>query len=89
MKDTNGNYKYDVIAFGFADRNLDEGLSTDASTAIKTFANTGRGVLLGHDTMISWTFQTAINPDGTTSTLTNSAGFPFESELNSLLAMGT
>lgn len=89
LKDSSGNYKYDVIALGFADSNLSKGLSTDASTAVKTFANTGRGVLLGHDTMISWIKQNVINPDGTTSILTNSDPFPFQSELNSLLATGT
>jgi hypothetical protein len=53
LKD-NGKYKYDVIAFGFADANgtwsSNGDISAAALSSVKSYLGTGRGVLLGHDT---------------------------------------
>jgi len=52
---TNGSYDYDVVVFGTWDCNGDCSSGGDTSAAaaasIETFIKTGRGVLLGHDTL--------------------------------------
>lgn len=54
LKDANGNFKYDVLFFGASDGygsgdNTDD-LTADSRLAVAAFTNTGRGLLLGHDT---------------------------------------
>ena len=51
LKDENGYYKYDVLFFGVADSNNGKDLSSEALRATKSFLNSGRGALLGHDTI--------------------------------------
>ncbi len=57
LKDENG-YKYDVLMFGTYDRNADRDLSEKSYEATREFAESGRGVLFGHDTIIT---NSAIN----------------------------
>lgn len=49
LKDDNGNYKYDVVAQGFWDNNGGKHLGSQAKNELIKFANTGRGMLVGHD----------------------------------------
>ncbi len=51
IRDTNGNYNYDVIVFGFWDTNNKKDLTVSSANEIQNFINTGGGVLLGHDTV--------------------------------------
>ena len=51
LLDKNGAYKYDVVYFGACDSNGLKDISYDAYVATKAFADTGRGVLFGHDTV--------------------------------------
>ena len=58
LKDSQGNYKYDGIYFGSEDVNggYTPGVNdlTDSSqTAVAKFADTGRSLILGHDTILS------------------------------------
>jgi len=53
LKDASGRYQYDVIMFGSWDRNNYCDLSLVSADAVKTFLNSGRGVLFGHDTQTS------------------------------------
>ena len=51
LKDSKGDYKYDVIMFGSWDSNGGKGydLNTNSSNAVEQFIKAGRGVLFGHD----------------------------------------
>ena len=53
---SNGQFIYDEIIFGFEDYNGDKNekgdLSDSAKDEIEKFLNTGRGVLLGHETIL-------------------------------------
>lgn len=51
LKDANGNYKYDVIAFGTWDGNNYIDLSQAGADAAAKFIESGRGVFFGHDTL--------------------------------------
>ncbi len=53
LKDANGKYKYDVLVFGTSDWNGKEDLSSIGFTATDDFIQAGRGVLFGHDTILS------------------------------------
>ena len=53
LKNGSGEYIYDVIMFGSWDENNRKDLTPISSTAVRTFLNTGRGVLFGHDTQTS------------------------------------
>jgi hypothetical protein len=53
LRNTDGNYKYDVLHFGAWDSNGYQDLSSTAETKTDAFIKTGRGVLLGHDTMVN------------------------------------
>lgn len=52
--DASGEYKYDVIMFGTFDGNGEKDLSSKAYYATKSFIDSGRGVLFGHDTVTQW-----------------------------------
>lgn len=51
LKNAQGNYQYDVIMFGSWDENYRKILNQDGYNATKTFLDSGRGVLFGHDTI--------------------------------------
>lgn len=51
LKDSNGNYKYDVLLFGTYDANASRDLSQLSREATQEFINSGRGALFGHDTV--------------------------------------
>lgn len=51
LKDENGNYRYDVIAFGIADCNGRKGLTPYSKAVTAEFIESGRGVFFGHDTV--------------------------------------
>ncbi len=51
MKDENGSWKYDVVFFGSSDCNSHYDLSAAASKLMHQFADEGRGILFGHDTI--------------------------------------
>lgn len=53
LKDANGKYKYDVLVFGTSDWNGKEDLSSIGASATDDFIQAGRGVLFGHDTILS------------------------------------
>lgn len=50
LKDSSGSYKYDVVFFGAWDGYSNEDLSSSTETAVEAYVNTGRGLLIGHDT---------------------------------------
>ena len=50
LKDYSGSYKYDVVFFGAWDGYSNEDLSASTETAVEAYVNTGRGLLIGHDT---------------------------------------
>lgn len=51
LKDSQGNYQYDVIVFGIADSwGNDDGLSELAEKVVDEYVSKGYGLLLGHDT---------------------------------------
>lgn len=52
LKDSNGNYKYDVVFFGTWDNNNGKDLSDIAATSTIAYIKTGRGCIIGHDTII-------------------------------------
>lgn len=58
MKNTDGTWKYDVVMFGSWDENGKSGaegdLTVDSSDKVEQFINSGRGVLIGHDTILGW-----------------------------------
>lgn len=49
--DEEGCYKYDVLYFGSADTNAHKDLNELSYTATLKFAESGRGILFGHDTV--------------------------------------
>ncbi len=51
LVDEEGNYKYDVLYFGAYDCNGYRDLSNMSYDATRKFADAGRGVLFGHDTV--------------------------------------
>lgn len=51
LKDSSGNYYYDVIMFGSWDSNNSLDISATAYNEVKAFSDYGRGVLFGHDTI--------------------------------------
>ncbi|QAT48609.1 DUF5057 domain-containing protein [Caproiciproducens sp. NJN-50] len=53
LKNADGSYKYDVLYFGAWDSNGSQDLSVTAESKTDAFIKTGRGVLFGHDTMVS------------------------------------
>ena len=57
LKNADGSYKYDVIMFGSWDYNGTPGrggdISYNASLEVEKFIQSGRGVLFGHDTMVT------------------------------------
>ena len=54
LKDSTGNYKYDVIMFGSHDSNAQDDLNAASYEATKAFIESGNGVLFGHDTVTQW-----------------------------------
>ena len=64
LKNEDGSYKYDVIMFGSWDYNGTPGsggdISYTASLEVEKFIQSGRGVLFGHDTLVTteghWNF---------------------------------
>lgn len=53
LKDSNGNWKYDVIFFGTWDSNGGKDLSRASRDAVISYIKAGKGVILGHDTLAS------------------------------------
>ena len=51
MLDGEGNWKYDVIFFGSSNCNSYKDLSAAAYPYVQQFADSGRGILFGHDTI--------------------------------------
>lgn len=51
LKDSNGNWRYDVLLFGTWDCNNYKDISDSAYNAVSQFINAGRGVIFGHDTI--------------------------------------
>lgn len=51
LKDSNGNWIYDVIVFGFWDSNNSCDLSSTSASLVESYIQTGRGVIFGHDTV--------------------------------------
>ncbi|MBQ7066343.1 MAG: hypothetical protein IJN92_05940, partial [Lachnospiraceae bacterium] len=58
LLNTDGTYKYDVILFGTANSNSYHDLNEASYNATLKFIRSGRGVLFGHDTVVSNTTQT-------------------------------
>lgn len=50
LKASDGSYRYDVVFFGAWDGNSNEDLTAASEPYVEAFANTGRGLLIGHDT---------------------------------------
>ena len=53
LKDSSGNWKYDVIFFGTWDSNGGKDLSRASRDAVISYIKAGKGVILGHDTLVS------------------------------------
>lgn len=51
LKDSDGNYKYDVLFFGAVDSNNYKDLNPKSLKSVQNFIDSGRGVLFGHDTV--------------------------------------
>ncbi|MGY3779166.1 DUF5057 domain-containing protein [Isobaculum melis] len=51
LKDSAGNYKYDVMMFGSWDVYGGKDLTEQSYAATRAFSDSGRGVLFGHDTV--------------------------------------
>lgn len=51
LKDEAGNYQYDVLFFGTYDSNAFRDLTEQSYEATQAFADSGRGILFGHDTV--------------------------------------
>lgn len=54
LKDSNGNWIYDVIVFGFWDSNNSCDLSSTSASLVESYILTGRGVIFGHDTVSTY-----------------------------------
>ncbi len=50
-EDSDGEYNYDVVVFGFWDFNGDKDLNAESDAVIRKFIESDGGVLLGHDTL--------------------------------------
>ena len=50
LKAADGSYKYDTVFFGSWDGNSNEDLTSASEPYVEAFVNTGRGLLIGHDT---------------------------------------
>lgn len=61
LKDGDGNYKYDVIAFGTWDANNWIDLTQESANAAADFIASGRGAFFGHDTLYRGTSPIAFN----------------------------
>lgn len=61
LKDASGNWQYDVIFFGTWDSNAGKDLSTFSTEAVQQHIKAGRGIVFGHDTIVSWTYWTRTN----------------------------
>ena len=57
MKDSEGNWKYDVVYFGGWDSNNKKDISSSAKNSVEEFIKAGRGVLFGHDTLYKTLFS--------------------------------
>ena len=53
LKKTGSDWNYDVLVFGFWDRNNYYDLSTASKNVVDSFLADGRGVVLGHDTALN------------------------------------
>lgn len=53
LKDSKGNWKYDVVFFGSWDSNGSKDISLEASNLMIEFVKSGRGLLIGHDAVAS------------------------------------
>ncbi|WP_207694635.1 hypothetical protein DOK67_0000420 [Enterococcus sp. DIV0212c] len=51
LKDSKGNYQYDVLMFGSWDSNNMKDISKNGAEMTRAYLDTGRGVLFGHDTV--------------------------------------
>lgn len=51
LRDEAGCYRYDVLFFGTYDSNAFKDLTEEACEATRAFADSGRGILFGHDTV--------------------------------------
>ena len=51
LKDSSGNWKYNVLYFGAWDGYNFKDLSPNAYNLVRQFTNAGRGVIFGHDTL--------------------------------------
>ncbi|MBE6048277.1 MAG: hypothetical protein E7213_07750 [Clostridium sp.] len=52
LKGKDNKWMYDVLVFGFWDRNGDCDITSSAERIVEDFIKSGRGVLFGHDTLI-------------------------------------
>ena len=52
FKDENGAWNYDVVVFGFWDRNNCRDLSLASRNVVEQFIEDGKGVIFGHDTVL-------------------------------------
>ncbi|AGF54807.1 hypothetical protein HMT_43 [Clostridium phage HM T] len=57
LKDSSGNWKYDVIYFGGYDSNNSIDISIEAKGLVETYIKAGYGVLFGHDTLCFTNFK--------------------------------
>jgi hypothetical protein len=57
LKNSAGEYKYDVIMFGTWDDNGKKDLSKESAEATREFIKSGRGVLAGHDTVANESYK--------------------------------
>ncbi len=53
LKDSEGEYKYDVLMFGFWNENNESDISKEAAEKTKMFIETGRGTLFSHGTVVN------------------------------------
>lgn len=53
QKNSDGEYNYDVVVFGFWDSNNYQNIRTSAANVVKDFIASDGGVIFGHDTMQS------------------------------------
>ncbi|MCM1529809.1 MAG: hypothetical protein NC093_07415 [Alistipes sp.] len=51
LLDENGSWKYDVLFFGSADSNGGKDLNETSYNYVKSYADSGRGILFGHDSI--------------------------------------
>lgn len=51
LKDSDENWKYDVLVFGFWDCNNSQDLNETSAKVVEEFINAGKGCIFGHDTI--------------------------------------